>query len=46
MTVASASLVSLCRVNALQFHLKKAVSDGVTHDELIDAITHLALFSG
>jgi len=41
-----ASLVSLYRENELPFHLKRAVENGVTKDELIEAVTHLAFYSG
>jgi 4-carboxymuconolactone decarboxylase len=41
-----ASLVSLYRVNELPFHLKRALENGVTRDELIETITHLAFYSG
>ncbi len=41
-----ASLVSLYRVNELPFHLKKAIDNGVTRDELIEMITHLAFYAG
>jgi 4-carboxymuconolactone decarboxylase len=40
------SLISLYRVNELPFHLKKALENGVTRDELIEVITHLAFYSG
>jgi 4-carboxymuconolactone decarboxylase len=41
-----ASLVSLYRINELPFHLKKALENGVTREELIELITHLAFYSG
>jgi len=41
-----ASLVSLYRMNELPFHLKKALDNGVTRNELIELITHLAFYSG
>ena len=41
-----ASLVSLYRTNELPFHLRKAIENGVTRDEIIEAITHLAFYSG
>jgi 4-carboxymuconolactone decarboxylase len=44
--VTVASLVSLYRINELPFHLKRALENGVTRDELIEAITHLAFYSG
>ena len=41
-----ASLVSLNRLEQLPGHLRRAVDNGVTLDELIEAITHLAFYSG
>jgi len=41
-----ASLVSLYRTNELPFHLKKAMENGLTREEIIEAITHLAFYSG
>jgi 4-carboxymuconolactone decarboxylase len=41
-----ASLVALNRTEQLRFHLTRAVENGVTKDELIEAITHLAFYSG
>jgi 4-carboxymuconolactone decarboxylase len=40
------SLISLYRINELPFHLKKALENGVTKDEIIAAITHLAFYAG
>jgi len=41
-----ASLVSLYRINELPFHLKRAMENGVTREELVEAITHLAFYAG
>lgn len=41
-----ASLVALYRTNELAFHIGKALDNGVTRDELIELITHLAFYSG
>ncbi len=41
-----AALVALYRTNELPFHLAKALENGVTKDELIELITHLAFYSG
>ncbi|MHA6833751.1 carboxymuconolactone decarboxylase family protein [Ralstonia pseudosolanacearum] len=41
-----ASLVALYRTNELPFHLKKALDNGLRREELIEAITHLAFYSG
>jgi 4-carboxymuconolactone decarboxylase len=44
--VTVASLVALYRINELPFHLKGALENGLTRSELIEAITHLAFYSG
>jgi 4-carboxymuconolactone decarboxylase len=41
-----ASLIALYRSNELKFHLGKALENGVTRDEIIEMITHLAFYSG
>jgi 4-carboxymuconolactone decarboxylase len=41
-----ACLVALYRTNELPFHLRFALQNGLTKDELIEAITHLAFYSG
>jgi 4-carboxymuconolactone decarboxylase len=41
-----ASLIALYRSNELKFHLSKALENGVTRDEIIEMITHLAFYSG
>jgi 4-carboxymuconolactone decarboxylase len=41
-----ATLVALYRTNELPFHLKRALENGATQDELIELITHLAFYSG
>jgi 4-carboxymuconolactone decarboxylase len=41
-----AALVSLYRVNELPFHLKYALQNGVTKEELMELITHLAFYAG
>ena len=40
------SLISLYRINELPFHLKKALENGITKDEIIGTITHLAFYAG
>jgi 4-carboxymuconolactone decarboxylase len=44
--VTVSSLVAQYRVNELPFHLKFALQNGVTREELIEAITHLAFYAG
>jgi 4-carboxymuconolactone decarboxylase len=41
-----ATLVALYRTNELPFHLKRALDNGVTRDELGELITHLAFYAG
>lgn len=44
--VTVAALIALNRPDQLRFHLGKAVENGVKQEELIEAITHLAFYSG
>jgi 4-carboxymuconolactone decarboxylase len=41
-----AALVAMNRPDQLRFHLGYAVQNGVTKEELIEAITHLAFYAG
>lgn len=41
-----ACLIALYRENELPFHLKRALENGVTREELGEVITHLAFCSG
>ncbi|HEY1961222.1 MAG TPA: carboxymuconolactone decarboxylase family protein [Rhizomicrobium sp.] len=41
-----ACLVSLYRTNEMPFHIKRALENGVTREELVEAITHLAFYAG
>jgi 4-carboxymuconolactone decarboxylase len=41
-----ATLVALYRTIELPFHVKRALENGVTKDELIALITHLAFYAG
>ena len=40
------ALVALYRGNELPGHLRRALANGVTRDELIELITHLAFYAG
>jgi len=40
------TLIALYRINELPFHLKFALQNGVTRDELIETITHIAFYAG
>ena len=44
--VTVSSLVALYRINEMPFHFKRALENGVTRDELIEVITHLAFYAG
>ena len=44
--VTVAALVALNRTEQLRFHLERALDNGVTSEELIEEITHLAFYSG
>ncbi|WP_130618988.1 carboxymuconolactone decarboxylase family protein [Dyella amyloliquefaciens] len=41
-----ATLIATYRINELPFHLKFALQNGVTRDELVEVITHLAFYAG
>jgi 4-carboxymuconolactone decarboxylase len=40
------ALVAMNRTEQLPFHLRRALENGVTKDELAELITHLAFYSG
>jgi len=44
--VTVAALIALNRPDQLRFHLGRALENGVKKEELIEAITHLAFYSG
>src|SRR3954451_17259323 len=44
--VTVAALVAGYRTNELPFHIGRAIENGVTPDEIIEAITHLAFYAG
>ncbi|ESW92847.1 carboxymuconolactone decarboxylase family protein [Mesorhizobium sp. M0644] len=44
--ISVATLIALYRTNELPFHLKFAFQNGVTRDELVETITHLAFYAG
>jgi 4-carboxymuconolactone decarboxylase len=41
-----AALVSLYRTDQVASHMRRALDNGVTADELVEAITHLAFYAG
>ena len=40
------TLIAMYRTNELPFHLKKALENSVTRDEIVEAITHVAFYAG
>jgi 4-carboxymuconolactone decarboxylase len=44
--VTISALIALNRPDQIRFHLQRARENGVTLDELIEAITHLAFYAG
>jgi 4-carboxymuconolactone decarboxylase len=40
------ALIALNRTEQLPFHLRRALGNGITKDELVEIITHLAFYSG
>jgi 4-carboxymuconolactone decarboxylase len=44
--VTVAALVTLSRPDQLRTHLARALNNGVTQDELVELITHLAFYAG
>jgi 4-carboxymuconolactone decarboxylase len=44
--VTVSALVALGRSEQLHFHISRALENGVTEEELVEVITHLAFYSG
>ncbi|MGH9539231.1 MAG: carboxymuconolactone decarboxylase family protein [Terriglobales bacterium] len=44
--VTVAALIALNRPEQLRHHLQRARENGVTRDELVEVITHMAFYSG
>jgi 4-carboxymuconolactone decarboxylase len=44
--VTVAALVALYRTEQLPAHLRRAIDNGLTQEELVEAITHLAFYAG
>lgn len=40
------TLIAMYRINEMPFHLKKALENGVTRDEIVETITHVAFYAG
>jgi 4-carboxymuconolactone decarboxylase len=41
-----ASLIALYRINELPGHVRRALANGVTREELVELVTHLAFYGG
>jgi 4-carboxymuconolactone decarboxylase len=41
-----ATLIATYRTNELPFHMMTALANGVTRDEIVEMITHLAFYAG
>ncbi|RDU99013.1 carboxymuconolactone decarboxylase family protein [Trinickia dinghuensis] len=44
--ITCAALIAQGKTEQMTFHFPRAVENGVTHDELVEAITHLAFYVG
>ena len=41
-----AALITMCSTNQLRGHLWRALDNGVTREEIVEVITHLAFYTG
>ena len=44
--VTVAALVTAYRPEQMPFHVRRAIENGVTRDELVELVTHLAFYAG
>jgi 4-carboxymuconolactone decarboxylase len=44
--VTVAALIAMYRLEQLPFHLRTAIENGLTREELAEAVTHLAFYAG
>jgi 4-carboxymuconolactone decarboxylase len=44
--ITCAALVALGKTEQLEFHFPNAIKNGVTQEELVESITHLAFYAG
>ncbi len=44
--ITCAALIALGKTEQMNFHFPRAVENGITHDELVELITHLAFYAG
>nr|WP_206046197.1 carboxymuconolactone decarboxylase family protein [Novosphingobium panipatense] len=39
-------LIAMYRINEMPFHIRKALDNGVTRDEIVEAVTQIAFYAG
>jgi 4-carboxymuconolactone decarboxylase len=44
--ITCAALIATGKTEQMSFHFPRAIENGVTHDELVELITHLAFYVG
>jgi 4-carboxymuconolactone decarboxylase len=44
--ISCAALVAMGKTEQMNFHFPKAIANGVTQEELVEMITHLAFYAG
>jgi 4-carboxymuconolactone decarboxylase len=44
--VTCAALIALGKTEQMNFHVPRAMANGVTQDELVELVTHLAFYAG
>jgi len=44
--ITCAALVAMGKTEQMSFHFPRAIENGVTRDELVELITHLAFYAG
>jgi 4-carboxymuconolactone decarboxylase len=44
--ITCAALVAMGKTEQMSFHFPRAIENGVSHDELVELITHLAFYAG
>jgi 4-carboxymuconolactone decarboxylase len=44
--ITCAALIATGKTEQMRFHFPRAIENGVTHDELVELITHLAFYVG
>ena len=44
--ITCAALVALGKTEQMEFHFPRAIANGITQDQLVELITHLAFYAG